>query len=243
MKFLLARTLSMIIALTVTGAACGMGKSKPQQAEVVTPAGSTSAIATVDLQRVSIEAPSLLDDYPPAGFQVFPGSGGRVFAPDGEVILTGTQGRPILSVRRAPGEGDLLVHFGSGNYWIYNLKGAVIADLSEVHPLFEGASAAIWRWKDSRSLVGVTEISPLVKQPRYPDGDVLPARSLLLLYEPYDDPKRIYLLKAPEPAAGTVIRLEGVTENGMLLLSAVEPQQYFGGPPRKILGGFEGERP
>ncbi len=233
----------MIIALTVTGAACGMGKSKPQQAEVVTPAGSTSAIATVDLQRVSIEAPSLLDDYPPAGFQVFPGSKGRVFAPNGEAILTGSQERPIFSVRPAPGDGDLLVHFGSGNYWIYNLKGAVIADLSEVHPLFEGASAAIWRWKDSRSLVGVTEISPPVRRPMYPDGDVLPERTLLFLYEPYDDPEKVYLLSTPEPAAGTVLRLEGVTDDGMLLLGVVEPQQYFDGPPREILGVFELERP
>ena len=238
-----AKTLLMIIALAVTGTACGMGKSRPEQAEVATPARTTSAIPILDLRRVSIEAPSLLDDYSPAGFQVFPGSRGRVFAPVGEVILKGTQGRPIFSVRRAPGDGDLLVHSGSGNYWIYNPEGAVIADLPEVHPLFEDASAATWRWKDSRSLGGVTEISPPVRRPMYPDGDVLPESTLLFLYEPYDDPEKVYLLRTPEPAAGTVIRLEGVTDDGMLLLSVVEPQQYFGGPPKEILGVFELERP
>lgn len=238
-----AKTLLMIIALATTGAACGMGEPKPAQTEIAAPTGPTSAIPTLDLRHVAIEVPGLLDDHSPAGFQVFPGSRGRVFAPDGEVILKGTQGRPIFSVRRAPGDGDLLVHFGSGNYWIYNLEGAVIADLPEVHPLFENASAAIWRWKDSRSLVGVTEISPPVRRPMYPDGDVLPESTLLFLYEPYDDPEKVYLLRTPEPAAGTVIRLEGVTDDGMLLLGVVEPQQYFGGPPREILGVFELERP
>lgn len=123
------------------------------------------------------------------------------------------------------------------------MEGAVIAELPEVHRLLENASAATWFWKDSRSLIGVTEISTPIHRPQYPDGDVLPESTLLFLYQPYEDAEKLHLLKTPEPAPGTVIRLEGVTEGGMLVLGIVEPKQYFGGLPKKVIGIFDVERP
>ena len=163
--------------------------------------------------------------------------------PDGCVILMSSQERPIFKVQRAPRDGDLLVNFGSGNYGIYDLEGALIADLPDLHTFFKDASTASWQWKDSLTLVGTTEVSPPVKRPQYPDRDILPADTLFFLYEPYENPDTVYVLQAPDAPAGTVTRLEGVTVEGALLLGIVEPEEYFGGPPKQIIGAFDVDRP
>lgn len=238
-----AKTLLMIIVFAATSFGCGLAESGAGRTEAASPNNTPPTITTFDLQRVSIESPNLRSDHSLAGLQVFPGSRGRVLAPDGSVILRGTQERPIIAVQRAPGDGALLVNFGSGNYGIYSLEGAFLADLPELQSLFENVSATSWRWKDSQSLVGNTEASPPIKRPTYPDGDILPARTMLFLYEPYNDLNIVYLLQAPEPPAGTVIRLEGVTLEGALLLGIVEPEQYFGGPSKQVIGTYEVDRP
>lgn len=163
--------------------------------------------------------------------------------PDGRVILMSSQERPIFTVQQAPRDGDLLVNFGSGNYGVYDLEGTLVTDLPDLHNFFKDASTASWHWKDSRTLVGITEISPPVKRPQYPDRDILPADTLFFLYEPYENSDTVYVLQTPEAPAGTVTRLEGVTVEGALLLAIVEPEEYFGGPPKQVIGAFDIDRP
>ena len=117
--------------------------------------------------------------------------------------------------------------------------GTLVTEVPLAHTTIKDASLINWRWKDARTLVGVTEVAPPVERPQYPDGDVLPETTLLFLYRPHEDSRTVYRLRAGQPPPGTVIRLEGVTEDGMLQLSAVEPNQYFGGPAKKILGVFD----
>ncbi|MGY0652879.1 hypothetical protein ACW7GZ_13675 [Luteimonas sp. A537] len=198
-----------------------------------------SAIPTLNLVEIPVSSPTLIEDLPPEGWRLSRGANGGLSREDGRIILEGTRDRPLQSVRRAPEADDLLVYFGSGHYGIYAPDGALVAEVPLIHSIIKDASVVSWRWKDAGTLVGVTELSPPVERPQYPDADVLPEATLLFLYQPYEDPITVYHLRTEQPPPGTVIRLEGVTGDGMLQLGAVEPNQYFGGPASKILGVFD----
>lgn len=228
-----------IIVFTILTSCWGSTEPHSSATRTLQTDGLPVAIPTLDLEEISVSSLALLDDLPPRGWRLSRGANGRLSREDGQIILKGTRDRPLQSVRRAP-EGDaLLVHFGSGHYGIYMPDGTLVAEVPLAHTTIKDASLISWRWKDSRTLVGVTEVSPPVERPQYPDGDVLPETTLLFLYRPHEDSRTVYRLRAEQPPPGTVIRLEGVTEDGMLQLSAVEPNQYFGGPPKKILGVFD----
>lgn len=233
-------TLALVIVLPVVASTCALPASAPDS--FGPPSSGGPALPVRTLRHVSIDNPVLLDDYPPSGWRVAPGRNGAVIRPDGRIVLRGTPERPIYKVRRAPQDGHLLIHHGDGSFRIYDASGTFVSDVPEIHHLFADAGMATWRWRTPRTLIGVTELSPPVRRPMYPDGDVLPESTLLFLHEPYGDPETVHLLQTPEPPAGTVIRLEGVTAEGALLLGIVEPEQYFGGPPTKIIGLFEVDR-
>ncbi|WP_157681018.1 hypothetical protein BGP89_14140 [Luteimonas sp. JM171] len=229
----------LAICLAAMGIACSIDVPASSPARPSALSQAHPGIPVIEMRRVSAEPAALVAEVHPSGWQVFPGSGGAVVSPRGDVVLQGTKRRPVVAVRPAPGDGDLLVNFGSGNYGIYDVRGKHIVDVPKIHDRFKDASVATWRWMDGDTLVGVSEISQPAVQPMYPDGDVLPESTTFLLFKPYLDAETVYVLDVPDPLLGEVVRLEGVTADGMLQLGSVSPNQYFGGPPSKILGVFE----
>ncbi|HZW18675.1 MAG TPA: hypothetical protein VFF71_07730 [Luteimonas sp.] len=196
-----------------------------------------SALPSKHLARAGQESP-LRETSLPDGWQLRRGSVGVLVDGQGREVIAGAPDAPLVGVE-ASGDGKWLVHHGSGRYAVYDANGGLVRTV----PVFNvpGAGAPMWRWKDSSSLVGVVEVSDEDGQPRYPETDVLPTRTLLVMYPLDEDVDDLYMLDAPEPPAGTVVRLEGVTRQGGLVLSAVVPAEYFGGAPEQALGIYEVE--
>jgi len=68
---------------------------------------------------------------------------------------------------------------------------------------------------------------------------VRPTATLLLLYRLADGGGTLHVLDAPQPPRGTVVRLDGVTTEAALVLSAVVPEEYFGGALQERPGLYD----
>ena len=200
---------------------------------------SLSTLPSLALKGVAGAGVQLRSDELPGDWRLRRGTGGKLTDQHGRVVIEGSMDAPLVGVELAPGGERWLVDHGSGRYAIYDFEGARVQDVPGFE--FQDASAITWRWKDAASLVGITEISPDEKFPRYPDSDVRPSATLLFLYRLEIHGGTLYALKAPEPPRSTVVRLDGVTLQGALLLSATVPEEYFGGMPEQQLGVYEVE--
>jgi len=212
---------------------------KARAAEAATPhvAVAPAALPSKHLARVGPEA-RLREASMPKGWQFRRGSAGVLVDGQGHRIITGSADAPLVGIEPSQ-DGKWLAHHGSGRYSVYAADGHLLQTV----PMFELAEAGglVWRWKDATSLVGVAEFPSTDATADYPETDVLPARTLLVLYPLDGDGNTLYALDAPKPPAGTVVRLEGVTLQGALVLSAVVPAEYFGGAPEQALGVYEVE--
>lgn len=200
---------------------------------------SLSGLPSLALAKMVGTRSQLRNDEIPDGWRLLQGGGGKLADSRDRIVIQGSGDAPLVSVELSPDGERWLVDHGSGRYAIYALEGARVQDV----PGFEvqDASAITWRWKDASSLIGITEISPEENLPQYPDADVRPSATLLFLYRLAQDGGTLYALKAPEPPRGAVVRLDGVTSRGALVLSAVVPEEYFGGAPEEQLGVYDVE--
>lgn len=198
---------------------------------------SFASLPSMTLVRGAQEA-ELREQTIPEGWQMRRGLAGALMSPDGRKIIEGSEAAPLVGAEMSS-DGEWLVHHGSGRYVVYGRDGHRVRAI----PMFEfrGAGSLLWQWKDSSHLVGVVEVSNEDEGPRYPESDVLPAKTLLVLYRLDEDGGTLYALKVPEAPADTVLRLDGVTLQGALVLSAVVPEEYFGGAPERQLGVYDVE--
>ena len=198
---------------------------------------SFASLPSMSLARHARQA-ELREQAMPEGWQMRRGVAGVLMNPEGRKIIEGSEAAPLVEAEMSP-DGRWLVNHGSGRYVLYDRDGHRVRSI----PMFEfrGAGSLLWQWKDSSSLVGVVEVSNEDEGPRYPESDILPTRTFLVLYRLDEDGGTLYALKAPEPLPGTVLRLDGVTLQGALILSAVLPEEYFGGMPEQQLGVYDVE--
>ncbi|MDN5782200.1 MAG: hypothetical protein L0H23_09305 [Luteimonas sp.] len=215
----------------------GEGKAGAAEAGVTGVAVSFASLPSMVLARDARET-KLREGTIPEGWQMRRGMAGALMSPAGRKIIEGSEAAPLVGAEMSP-DGGWLVHQGSGRYVVYDRDGHRMRSI----PMFEirGAGSLLWQWKDSSSLVGVVEVSNEDEGPRYPDSDILPTETFFVLYRLDEDGGTLYALKAPEPPPGTVLRLEGVTLQGALILSAVLPEEYFGGMPEQRLGAYDVE--
>jgi len=213
------------------------GRAQAAEAAPRHVAVAPAALPSKHLAKIGTEA-RLREASMPEGWQFRRGSAGVLIDGQGERVIAGSADAPLVGVE-ASQDGKWLVHHGSGRYAVHAADGHLLRTI----PMFDlpGAGALVWRWRDSTSLVGVAEFPSADEMPGYPETDVLPARTLLVLYPLDGDEGALYALDAPKPPAGTVVRLEGMTLQGALVLSAVVPAEYFGGAPEQALGVYEVE--
>lgn len=154
----------------------------------------------------------------------------------GVVVLKGTNAKPLLNLQVSPDATKLLIHHGDGQDATYNVDGILIESLPTRGAV--SASVIAWQWKDTTALIGVAEETADVAPNTYPEIDLRPKRTSLFLYR-LGDKQQLTSLVLPLTPVGTIIRLEGVTAGGALVLSAVTPENYLGGHAEKALGVFD----
>lgn len=226
------------LLLALAGTGCGWTMHAHPMERAAAPGPGLHQLPTLFLERRPEAPTGLREDRLPRGWHLQPGPAGRLLASDGTIILRGSPQRPLMDVQSAPGSDELLVNLGPGRYAIHTAQGEWIGDVPEV-PRADDASQVAWRWKDAHTLVGVAEVSFARAHPDGTGGDAVPEAILLFLHQPYERYAPVYLLVLQQPPGDTLIRLEGLTANGGLLLATVAPDEYANGPPTAVLGVFD----
>ncbi|MDR2626259.1 MAG: hypothetical protein LBC37_08000 [Zoogloeaceae bacterium] len=131
---------------------------------------------------------------------------------------------------------------GDANYAVASADTGVATILPNIDGR-EDISVIDWRWKTKDTLIGVVyEYSPeMLKPNRYPEKDLRPEKVFLFFYDLNDAGNKLYLLNLPKIRRGMVIRLDGVTPKGALVLTEVEISEdyYEVGSPERVLGVFD----
>jgi hypothetical protein len=165
---------------------------------------------------------------------------------DGFLIVEGKKtfiqkqpGMEIFSPLRAtPDRKKGLLDYGSSKFAVVYLDDVSITILPAITR--KNTSVISWYWKTNDSLIGLAnEFLPEMLKPN--NGrveDIYPEKVFLFLYD-LDD-SRLYLLNLPKIRRGKVIRLEGITPKGGLVLAEVPPENAEPNTePRRVLGVFD----
>lgn len=197
---------------------------------------NSSGLPSLELKKMIGSRSQLRNEAMPDAWRLLQGGGGKLIDPQGGIVIRGSGDAPLVNAELSPDGKRWLVDRGSGRYAICDLEGTCVHDVPGFE--FPDASAITWRWKDASSLAGITEISRDERTPRYPDSDVRPSATLLFLYRLADGGGMLHALDVPQPPRGTVVRLDGVTTEGALILSSIAPEDYFAGTSGELLGIF-----
>lgn len=219
------------VATGCVGEVCS-GNSLPNEVEV-----QLHDLPMLRLERDHGPSAPLRQDALPDHWRLRRGVSGALVDPDGNDVIVGSFDAPMVDIAASPDGRRWLVHHGSGRYVVYDRDGSH----AQAIPMFRfpGAGTVAWHWKDSSSLVGVVDFSDWDGKPRYPDSDVLPSSTSFVLYRSEQGTNTLYALDAPKPHGTLVLRIEGVTAQGGLLLSEVSAQEYYGGAPERELGVYD----
>jgi len=149
----------------------------------------------------------------------------------------------LLSIDPSPSHTRYLVSQGSPREWsIYDSEGKHLDDLPSVSDLASdvGDHAAVqWKWRLEDTLIATVEKyeprDPSV--PRYPDDDSIP--KVFGFYDYHLNSRVVRQLKVPESANKGLLRLEGVSDDGTVIISSItEDGDYWGARDRSDLHAF-----
>lgn len=159
------------------------------------------------------------------------------------VTLQLKSNREILSIAPSPSHSHYLVCQGASREWsIYDSEGKHLDDLPSVSDLAPEAgdhAAVQWKWRLKDTLIATVEQyesrDPSV--PRYPDEDSIP--KVFGFYDYHMDSKKVRKLKVPERVSKGLLRLEGVSDDGTVVISSItEDRDYWGERDRSELHAF-----
>jgi hypothetical protein len=134
----------------------------------------------------------------------------------------------IDAIRPNPDRTRWLGDYSDAGYAVISPDTGIAVILPDIHRKNTGAIS--WEWKTNNSLIGVTsERSPeMLKPNRYPETDLIPGKIFFFLYEFNDTGGKMYYISAlPKTRRGMLVRLEGVTPKGGLVLSEINPDKYW----------------
>jgi hypothetical protein len=153
---------------------------------------------------------------------------------DGRSITLNLKGdSPILNIIESPLRSKYLVCQGAQRLWsVYNQDGEHLINLpnvSDIAPALSNTASVGWSWRSEESLLASLEIyeyqDPSI--PKYPDSDSVP-----LDIEFYDYNLQTYTLfgiHVPERLQSTLLRLEGISEDGVVIISSIASDgDYWG---------------
>ncbi len=168
----------------------------------------------------------------------------RFTSPSGEKVeLKIEDDFSILGIDPDPSNTRFLANHGSKGYIIYDLEGKSIHTLPMVaQALPELARLGLfqWNWVNGEKLVAVMELyeerDPSI--PRYPDSDPRPFDVRLYSYDL--DTKEIQQLKVPSFGNDGLLRFDGVSDEGFLIISqAPHGENYWNTQQDKFLGAYQ----
>lgn len=164
--------------------------------------------------------------------------------PDGRTVtLQLNSDAEILRIEPNPSNSHYLVCHGAQREWeIYGKLGEHIADLptvADLAPDIVGPASTQWRWRLDDVLIAAVETyeprDPSV--PRYPDEDNIP--KVFGFYDYYLGSNTTQKLNIPEDMSNGLLRLEGVSEDGAIVISKIaEDGDYWGERDRSELHAF-----
>jgi hypothetical protein len=211
------------------------------------------AFPRLDLARISKKIPGRNEDLsscckPESGYcESNIGCGFWRFDPDGFLVSmdmkTAIRKSPHIEIDRRdihpnPDRTRWLGYYADADYATISPDTGIAVILPNIDRKNTGAIS--WKWKTNDSLIGVVyEFSPEMLRPN--NGrveDIYPEKVFLFFYDLNDS--RLYLLNLPKIQRGKVIRLEGITPKGGLVLAEVPPENAEPDTePRKVLGVFD----
>lgn len=186
-----------------------------------------------------------LEEIPISGQKHTPVPRKKTFRdPDGRTVtLQLKSDAEILRIDPNPSHSQYLVCHGAQREWgIYGRLGEHVTDMPSVSTLApdvgEPASAQ-WRWRLDNVLIATVEIyepqDPSV--PRYPDEDNIP--KVFGFYDYHLGSNTTRKLKIPEDMTNGLLRLEGVSKDGALVISKIsEDGDYWGERDRSEIHAF-----
>jgi hypothetical protein len=145
----------------------------------------------------------------------------------------------LTAIGPNPDRTKWLGYYYDGNYAIFVSSGEIVAVLPQVNR--ENTSLISWKWRSCDTLIGVaSEYFPAMLMPnRYLETDAYPDKVFFFLYRFNDAENQMYTLILPQTTPKTIIRLNGITKDGALVLSEVMQKEYYDDTQGKILGVFD----
>lgn len=164
--------------------------------------------------------------------------------PDGRTVTLQLKSEAeILRIDPSPSHSRYLVCQGATREWaVYDKQGEHLDDLPPLSDLTSdvvGHAAVQWKWRLDDALIATVETykprDPSV--PRYPDEDNIP--KVFGFYDYHLGSRTTRKINIPEEINTGLIRLEGVSEGGTLVISKIAVGgDYWGERDRSALHAF-----
>lgn len=188
--------------------------------------------------------PVKTDSMPRVRAEKYPRIRGKKFTlPSGErVELKMEDDTWSIEVVPDPSGTLLLVNQASGrSFSIYNLDGELVHNLplvADALPELNPRTQFQWHWGHGEKLVATLGIIDEVLQNQYPESDTVAYDVRLYSYDP--GTRRLEELKVPYMSSGDgLLRLDGISEEGFLLISQVpQGEDYWDTGKGKLLGFY-----
>jgi hypothetical protein len=185
----------------------------------------------------------------PTNAKVRPESGHRTILASGPVIML-KSGKPltlqidknisVLKIEPDQNGNCFLVDHGSKGHAIYNSGGESILTLptvSQILPELASSGRFQWEWGCDDTLIGVLELYEVQVPNQYPDTDHNPNDVRFFAYSMGS--KAIVELKVPSLTKDWLLRLDGVSDEGLLIVSEVQRDLYFDGRQGNFLDAYQ----
>lgn len=165
-------------------------------------------------------------------------SGQKIRSSEGNVVTLSSKGLPeVLKVVRSPSSAEFIVCRGAPPSWsIYDEEGELVRELPSVSELDskKKANASIqWSWFNDESLIAEVEYYDCENSglPQYPEEDGVPLEVVLLKYEVLSGV--ISRIELPENSSRGLIRFEGISSDGYLVISITDRKFDYWGPRKE----------
>ena len=167
---------------------------------------------------------------------------GRVItlAPGNTLTLQCDEDFSVLKIEPDQTGTRFLVDHGSKGFSIYNSDGELTKTLPEVSQLLpELADPARfqWTWANGEKLVAILEVYDKQEPNQYPETDQNPKDVRYFLYS--TDTGVAHELQIPSRTKGLLLRMDGVSIDGLLLFGEVKPNLYFDKGQGKFMDAYK----
>jgi len=185
----------------------------------------------------------------PTGAKARPENHGRTMLASGNVItlspgktlvLKCDKNVSVLKIEPDQKGERFLADHGSKGFAIYNAAGELtkkLPDVSTVLPERKTEGQFQWMWAKGDKLVAILEIYDKEEQNRYPETQSSPNEVRLFMYSL--DADLVQELHVPSRSKGLLLRVDGVSTDGLLLLSEVQPDLYFDPRQGEFLDAYQ----